>query len=162
VSNREFFLQTLTSEVDKFNNVMAACPEGKLGYRPAEKSRSTEELLGHLVGHWQDLIELLDAGVINHRMQVPITGVAHAVSLSDAGLKGVLERLAKVDDARWATLAEFKVGDRVIAKAPIQALAWMLFLDGVHHRGQLSTYIRPMGGKVPGIYGPSADTPMGG
>ena len=28
----------------------------------------------------------------------------------------------------------------------------------VHHRGQLSTYLRPMGGKVPGIYGPSADT----
>jgi hypothetical protein len=28
----------------------------------------------------------------------------------------------------------------------------------VHHRGQLSTYLRAMGGKVPGIYGPSADT----
>jgi len=28
----------------------------------------------------------------------------------------------------------------------------------VHHRGQLSTYLRPMGGNVPGIYGPSADT----
>jgi uncharacterized damage-inducible protein DinB len=28
----------------------------------------------------------------------------------------------------------------------------------VHHRGQLSTYLRPMGGTVPGIYGPSADT----
>jgi uncharacterized damage-inducible protein DinB len=28
----------------------------------------------------------------------------------------------------------------------------------VHHRGQLSTYLRPMGGKVPAIYGPSADT----
>jgi uncharacterized damage-inducible protein DinB len=30
----------------------------------------------------------------------------------------------------------------------------------VHHRGQLSAYLRAMGGKVPGIYGPSADTPM--
>jgi uncharacterized damage-inducible protein DinB len=28
----------------------------------------------------------------------------------------------------------------------------------VHHRAQLSTYLRPMGGKIPGIYGPSADT----
>jgi uncharacterized damage-inducible protein DinB len=28
----------------------------------------------------------------------------------------------------------------------------------VHHRGQLSTYLRPMGGSVPSVYGPSADT----
>jgi uncharacterized damage-inducible protein DinB len=34
----------------------------------------------------------------------------------------------------------------------------MALKHSVHHRGQLSTYIRPMGGKVPGIYGPSADT----
>ena len=54
--------------------------------------------------------------------------------------------------------AEFRVGDRIIATAPTEALTWMLFLDAVHHRGQLSTYIRPMGGKVPSIYGPSADT----
>ncbi|HZL66321.1 MAG TPA: DinB family protein, partial [Candidatus Limnocylindrales bacterium] len=29
--------------------------------------------------------------------------------------------------------------------------------DAIHHRGQLTVYIRPMGGKVPAIYGPSAD-----
>jgi uncharacterized damage-inducible protein DinB len=34
----------------------------------------------------------------------------------------------------------------------------MAIKHSVHHRGQLSTYLRPMGGKVPGIYGPSADT----
>jgi uncharacterized damage-inducible protein DinB len=36
---------------------------------------------------------------------------------------------------------------------------WLLFVlfDAIHHRGQLSAYIRPMGGKVPAIYGPSAD-----
>jgi uncharacterized damage-inducible protein DinB len=38
----------------------------------------------------------------------------------------------------------------------------MLMLDAIHHRGQLSTYLRPMGGKVPSIYGPSGDTAMGG
>ena len=34
----------------------------------------------------------------------------------------------------------------------------MAVKHSVHHRGQLSTYLRPMGGRVPGIYGPSADT----
>ena len=36
---------------------------------------------------------------------------------------------------------------------------WYLFFDAIHHRGQLSTYIRPMGGQVPSIYGPSGDDP---
>jgi uncharacterized damage-inducible protein DinB len=35
---------------------------------------------------------------------------------------------------------------------------WDFFFDAIHHRGQLSTYLRPMGGTVPSIYGPSADS----
>jgi hypothetical protein len=38
--------------------------------------------------------------------------------------------------------------------------AWGFLFDIVHHRGQISTYLRPMGAKVPQIYGPSADEPM--
>jgi uncharacterized damage-inducible protein DinB len=36
---------------------------------------------------------------------------------------------------------------------------WSFLFDAIHHRGQLSTYLRPMGSKVPAIYGPSADDP---
>ena len=39
----------------------------------------------------------------------------------------------------------------------ISQMFWGFLFDAVHHRGQLSTYLRPMGGKVPSIYGPSAD-----
>ena len=38
---------------------------------------------------------------------------------------------------------------------------WGMFFDAIHHRGQLTTYLRPMGGKVPSIYGPSGDDPGG-
>ena len=38
-------------------------------------------------------------------------------------------------------------------------MLWGFLFDGIHHRGQLSTYLRPMGAKVPSIYGPSADDP---
>src|SRR5689334_7291005 len=40
----------------------------------------------------------------------------------------------------------------------VGGLLWIALFDAVHHRGQLSAYIRPMGGKVPSIYGPSADS----
>ena len=45
-------------------------------------------------------------------------------------------------------------------KMPAVALISMAIRHSVHHRGQLSSYLRAMGGKVPGIYGPSADEPM--
>jgi uncharacterized damage-inducible protein DinB len=70
--------------------------------------------------------------------------------------------MERMTDEAWAQPAEFRVGARSLMTAPRQALAWMLLLDGIHHRGQLSTLIRPMGGKVPAIYGPSADTAMAG
>jgi uncharacterized damage-inducible protein DinB len=47
----------------------------------------------------------------------------------------------------------------ILLKDTIGGLLWIALFDFVHHRGQLSTYIRPMGGKVPSIYGPSADEP---
>ena len=43
-------------------------------------------------------------------------------------------------------------------KTPAVAVLGVMIKHSIHHRGQLSTYLRPMGCKVPGIYGPSADT----
>ena len=39
----------------------------------------------------------------------------------------------------------------------VEQYFWGFLHDMIHHRGQLTVYIRPMGGKVPGVYGPSAD-----
>ena len=47
----------------------------------------------------------------------------------------------------------------IVLKDTVGGLMWIALFDAVHHRGQLSTYIRPMGGKVPSIYGPSGDFP---
>jgi uncharacterized damage-inducible protein DinB len=46
-----------------------------------------------------------------------------------------------------------------VMKPPASPLAWSFLFDIVHHRGQISTYLRPMGAKVPSIYGPSGDEP---
>ena len=49
------------------------------------------------------------------------------------------------------------VGGKLFKTAPLGETVLDFFLDAVHHRGQLTTYLRPMGGKVPSIYGPSGD-----
>ena len=50
------------------------------------------------------------------------------------------------------------VGDRLLKSAPLGETLWDFFLDAIHHRGQLSSYLRSMGAKVPAIYGESYDS----
>ena len=49
------------------------------------------------------------------------------------------------------------MGDAPPWEESVGGFVWGFLFDLIHHRGQLTTYLRPMGGKVPSIYGPSAD-----
>jgi uncharacterized damage-inducible protein DinB len=69
------------------------------------------------------------------------------------------KRVAKADDATWERNAKFLMGGQVVWEAPLGEMLWGFLFDAIHHRGQLSTYLRPMGAKVPSIYGPSGDDP---
>jgi uncharacterized damage-inducible protein DinB len=158
LTNREFFMNRSASEFPAFVNVIKALPEKDLSWRPHERSRSAEELVGHLIGHEQDLVELVTTGKINHRNQVPFKDRSDAVELLKAAHAQLEQALTKIDDKSWdSTKGSFAVNGKVFYEMPYRDLAWMLFFDSLHHRGQLSTYLRPMGGKVPSIYGPSAD-----
>ena len=158
MTNREFFAQMCASEYPRFLAVLQATPKEKLEYRPHPQSRSAFELVGHLIGHEQDLQELLDTGSINHRIQTPFKTVDEAVSIYRTARTSVESKLGSLKDSDWESLGHFLVQGNVIMEAPRRDLAWLLMLDAIHHRGQLSTYLRPMGGKVPSIYGPSADS----
>jgi hypothetical protein len=53
----------------------------------------------------------------------------------------------------------FFTGPKQMGPVPVGDLLWMTLMDSIHHRGQMSVYIRVAGGKVPSIYGPTADEP---
>ena len=158
MSNREFFLHLCSTEHQRFVDVIKATPDAGLEYRPHPRSRSTFELIAHLIGHEQDLIELAESGDINHRMHVPFSGIDDALRVYREANESVKAKVGAMDDAAWEGMGKFLAGGQLIMTAPRRDLAWMLLLDAVHHRGQLSTYLRPMGAAVPSIYGPSADT----
>lgn len=158
MTNREFFVQRCIGEFQKFAAVIEAAPPDRLDYRPHAMSRSAYELIGHLIGHEQDLLELAETGKINHRMQVPFKSLDEGVRAYREAHAALAQKLGAMDEATWESPGQFLVNGQVAYEFPRRDLAWMLLFDGVHHRGQLSTYLRPMGGKVPSIYGPSADT----
>jgi len=158
MGNRDFFLQQCASEHPRFLGVLEAAPADQLDFRPHPRSRSARELIGHLIGHELDLVELAETGSINHRMQVPFETLDEALSLYRGAHEALAPTLARLDDNSWGAMGQFLAEGALVYEAPRCDLAWMLLFDAIHHRGQLSSYLRPMGGKVPSIYGPSADT----
>lgn len=160
MSTRAFFQGLLAQERGLFLNVVRAVLEEGMEHRPDPRSRCSRELIEHLIGHNLDLAELCDDGVIHHRNQVPFESLDDAVTQLDDSFAMAIEKVGAIDDEAWLDPAEFRVGAQVIMEAPREQLAWMLLLDSVHHRGQLSTHLRAMGSRVPAIYGPSADEEM--
>lgn len=158
MTNREFFIHQYAAEHPRFVGVLEAAPAERLEYRPHPRSRSALELIGHMIGHELDMVELCQTGTINHRIQVPFENLAEAIRIYRQAHQDVKPALAALDETAWESTGSFKVGGKTVMEATRRDLAWMLLLDAVHHRGQLSTYLRPMGGTVPAIYGPSADT----
>ncbi len=157
MSSPAFLQGILSHERGLFCNVVGAVPEDGRDYRCDPKARSAEELIGHLIGHNLDVLELLDDGVIHHRNNVSFDTVEDAVATLDRTFGEIGDRLGSVDEATWTSSAKFLSGEQLVMEAPRVQMAWMMVLDSIHHRGQLSTYLRPMGSKVPAIYGPSAD-----
>ena len=161
MTNRDFFMQRAKSEHAGFIKVLQSVPSGQLAWRPHPQSRSAHELLSHLIGHEEALVELATTGTINYR-DVPFKSLDEALELYRGAHTRLVSALAGLDDRTWDEgQGRFVVNGRVAYEAPPRDLAWMMMFDSVHHRGQLSTYLRPMGAKVPSIYGPSADDPGG-
>jgi uncharacterized damage-inducible protein DinB len=158
MTNQEFFLHHSEAEFERFLRVLSATPADRLDFRPHPKSRSAYELIGHLLGHEQDLAELTATGTVNHRMQVPFSSLDDGLAAYRKAHDALVQPLRTMDAATWESTGRFLFDGTVVYELPRRDLAWMLLFDGLHHRGQLSTYLRPMGGAVPSIYGPSADT----
>mgnify|MGYP002262846311 CR=1 FL=1 len=74
----------------------------------------------------------------------------------------VNDRLEKLDEAGWEKKGKFLMGEAGAWEDTIGQFLWGFLFDAIHHRGQLSTYLRPMGSKVPAIYTASADDPSMG
>ena len=84
--------------------------------------------------------------------------LAQMIATYERDHDALASQLEALDDGAWRQQAWLIRGkEEILLKDTLGGLLWIALFDVVHHRGQLSTYIRPMGGKVPSIYGPSAD-----
>jgi uncharacterized damage-inducible protein DinB len=157
MSNLEFCIDRRKAEMPAFVRVLKAIPADGLAYRPEPKARTAAELAWLFVSSEAALVTLLDTGTIEWKEAPPPARLEDIVAAFERNAAAVDERLAKLDDSGWEKKGRFVMGGGPPWEEKVSQFVWIFLFDLVHHRGQLSTYLRPMGGKVPSIYGPSAD-----
>ena len=155
---REYYKECFEAEKPKFVRVMKAVPADHAGYRPHPRSTSAGDLVWLLATELHDACELVDRGEVSYVAR-PAPAVPESIAAYEKSAVALETRIAKLDDAAWDRKARFLVDGKVAWETSLGDMLFGFLFDAIHHRGQLSSYLRPMGAKVPSIYGPSADDP---
>ncbi|HEY6065650.1 MAG TPA: hypothetical protein VIY96_05810 [Thermoanaerobaculia bacterium] len=158
MNTREYYSQTFKAEKPKFLRVLQAVPADQASYRPHPRSSCTGDLVWLLASELKDACDLVDNGQVEY-VPTPAPKLEEAIAAYGRNADALERRLDKIDDASWEKKAKFLMDGKVVWESALGDMLYGFLFDAIHHRGQLSTYLRPMGGKVPSIYGPSADDP---
>ena len=156
MTNKEFFLKTLEAEAPRFRVAIEALAEDKQDYKVNERSREAGNIASQLAVQWKAISGIIKAGAPDfnpHDMEN--NSKADMLAKFDAGMEQLKKDAAEISDSDWEN-GDASMGPQWSDKK--YNMAWGFLFDAIHHRGQLSTFLRAMGATVPSIYGPSADT----
>jgi uncharacterized damage-inducible protein DinB len=154
----DFLIADFTHEMQTTLRVIGAVPDGHLDYTPDAKSKTALGLVRHITLDDEWLLNCIANGEFtpppDDSAACGIANPAEACARYSEKVPAALDRVRALPGEKLAAIIDL-FG---MIQAPAVNFLAMAVKHSVHHRGQLSTYLRPMGGKVPGIYGPSGDT----
>lgn len=161
----ERLLPELDHEMATTRSLLAIVPDDRADWRPHPKSTP----LGGLAIHIAQVCTGLGSAVVNlpgidFATLPPRPGyesTAKMIADFDAGLAEFRAALAKLSDEAMMETWTMSAGDRVFLAMPrVATLRTLIMNHSIHHRGQLSVYLRELDVPLPSIYGPTADTPV--
>jgi uncharacterized damage-inducible protein DinB len=149
-----FTLPTLRNEHQTTARVIRAIPAGKGEYRPDRFSRSASDLASHMAGVEIMFLRGVAEGQFPSGVSPDSNDPSAIADWYDAQFEQVLGQLQGLSPEQLQKTINFANAFN------LPAFAYLTFAvnHSIHHRGQLSVYLRPMGGKVPAIYGESYDS----
>jgi uncharacterized damage-inducible protein DinB len=154
---KEFFLKHWQAEGKATRKVISRIPESRSDYRADPKARTAREIAWLIVREETILVDGLEKGALEWAEVSPPAKVSDIVGQYEREHDRITKRLQAIPAARWEEKVPMMFNGQEVMRETGYEMAWGFLLDQIHHRGQLSTYLRPMGAKVPAIYGPSAD-----
>ena len=152
-------------EVARTRKILEAIPgDVDWNYKPHPKSMALGQLAGHLsdmTGDWgihtlaQDKLEF----PADHKFEpYKPASKTELIERFESGAKKTRSELAAISPDKWDRNWQFVFGGQTWVDQPRhQVFREMVLSHGIHHRAQLGLYLRIMGAKIPGSYGPSAD-----
>ena len=155
----EHYAEVCCSELGITSRVIAAMPAGREDYTPDPKSKNALDLAWHLVSSECWFLDSLLKGAFGMEeatRPADLTSGARIVEWYKANVTPLWEKVKNIEAEKWAQPMNF-LG---VFNLPAVDYLSIMVRHSVHHRGQLAAYLRPMGGKVPDIYGGSADEPF--
>lgn len=156
---RDTMLDGLNRELETTKRVFAAIPDDQHDYRPDPNARSAWQLAWHMANsdiQFLDGIADLKFNMVTPSEAEKPKNAAELVTWYDNNFKRAAARVRALSSDQLTTPVDF------MGAFNLPAAMYLGFLNNhsIHHRGELCTYLRPMGSKCPAIYGGSYDEPM--
>ena len=148
----DFLLPQIQQESATTRKILAAVPADTCQYKPSEKCMSGLELATHIAAAEAFFLSGVIDGAFTWK-QPDLKTPAEVVAFYDETVPGLLAKVAALPAEKLATPISFAIWNE-----PAVTYLALHLKHGIHHRGQLSMYLRPMGAKVPAIYGDSFDS----
>ena len=153
MDEKSLFAKFWANETKTTRKVLARIPEGS-DYRPDPKSRTAQEIAWQIICEERMIIEALENGTADWAPPPMPATMKEVLEAYEQQRDAIVDRWEALPAERWDGTLEFFGRQR-----PASPMAWSFLFDIVHHRGQITTYLRPMGSTVPQVYGPSGDEP---
>lgn len=155
-------IHEFTQESANTRKALARVPEDKFGWKPHEKSMTLGELASHLADapEWVDQIVNSEEFTIDLDQFKPFLASSkeELLAVFDKNTAAAVNLLQGLTDEKILQIWRLKLGPVTLFEMPrTQVLRGMIFNHSIHHRGQLTVYLRLNDIPVPALYGPSAD-----
>lgn len=150
-------LGILKNESRTTRSVLNAVPNENLDYRPDPCAKTANELLRHIASADNFFLKsVVDAQFVPGSVKIPenVETPEEIVEWYGTEYAKNFDAVAQLSGEQLIKIVDF----RGLFERPAYTFLQAGLLHTVHHRGQLSAYLRPMGGKVPAIYGESYDS----
>jgi uncharacterized damage-inducible protein DinB len=159
MTEKDYFVMGAEREFQTTLRVFEAYPEDKLDLKPTKESMSARDQIWVMTGGKMVTDRIVEGRLA---MEAPPAAPKTKAELIGAFKQAHAAQVAAVkglSEADFNAEIEIQSGKTSFMKVRRADALWFIAMDGIHHRGQFTVYLRLAGDKVPSIYGPSGDEP---
>jgi len=159
MTEKEQFLGVLEREFPTTIKVLKAFPAAKADIKPHAKSKTAKDLAWMFVTEEKASEQALDGAIEFGKMPQAPGSLPEVISTYETAHRAFVEKVRRTPEAELNQTVKFFTAPKQMGDVRKMDVLWFMLMDSVHHRGQMSVYLRLADAKVPSIYGPSADEP---